>query len=76
MTTNRSNLDYIRAHQYLYYCTGFTVISDYEYDRFGVWSGEDYKGGSDSEGSYTKDQIALAKGLTAHNAFPKNYPNA
>lgn len=55
-----TNLDYIRAHQYLYYVVVSPILSDHEYDRFGRDSGEDYKGGSDRAEDYTPEQIALA----------------
>lgn len=55
-----TNLDYIRAHQYLYYCRCQPVLTDYDYDKFGDGTGEDYKGGSDMESSYSDSQKALA----------------
>ena len=58
---NYSNLDYIRAHQYLYYCLFWPVLSDFEYDKWGRDNcEEDYKNGSDLESSYTKEQKDLA----------------
>ncbi len=64
-------LKYIRAHQYLYYCTGFTVVSDYEYDMWGKYNcPEDYKGGSDSESSYSEEIKQLAKDILARKLAP------
>ncbi len=54
----------IEAHQYLYYCKGLPVISDYEYDqmcdKWGIFGG----GGSDMESSYSEDIKSLAATLT------------
>lgn len=57
---NPTNLDYIRAHQFLYYVLARPVLTDHEYDVFGRDSGEDYKGGSDMPASYPTHQKALA----------------
>jgi len=69
-----SNLDYIRAHQYLYYCLGLPVISDHEYDQWGRNNcKEDYKNGSDLESSYTTEQKQLANLIFTGKIKP--FPN-
>jgi hypothetical protein len=65
-----SNLEYIRAHQYLYYVKSVTVITDYEYDMFGRDTGEDYKGGSDRAEDYTEAQIHLALMILKNETKP------
>jgi len=69
-----TSLDYIRAHQYLYYCGGGPVLTDHEYDMFGRDTGEDYKGGSDRAEDYTVAQVNLAKAiLDGENPFPASH---
>ena len=50
----------VKAHQYLYYCKGTPVLSDYAYDhmcdKWGIFGG----GGSDMESSYSEDIKKLA----------------
>lgn len=53
----------MRAYQYLYYCLGMPVISDYAYDQFCLENKLEGKGGSDLESSYTEDEKTLAKYL-------------
>ena len=65
-----SNLDYIRAHQYLYYVECAPVLSDYSFDMFGRDSGEDYKGGSDRVEDYTLQQKSLVHEIRAHRIAP------
>lgn len=70
-----SNLDYIRAHQYLYYCKNSPVISDHNYDIWGRDNcEEEYKNGSDLESSYSKEQKELACLISKNHtpAFPQN----
>ena len=54
----------IEAHQYLYYCKGLPVLSDFDYDQlcksWNIFGG----GGSDLESSYTEDVKSLAAVLT------------
>lgn len=69
-------LDYIRAHQYLYYVKSTSVLRDYDYDMFVRWTClDDGKGGSDLDSSYTKVQKRLGTsmmvGITA--PFPPEY---
>lgn len=75
MKPEPTNLDYLRAHQYLYYVVCVTVVSDYEYDVFGRCSGEDYKGGSDRSSDYSAAQTVLAGDMLARRAppFPAGY---
>lgn len=70
-----STLDYIRAHQFLYYVLAKEVLTDREYDMFGRWSGLDYKGGSDQIGHYTAEQKQLAIDIYAGRApaYPPDY---
>ncbi len=70
-----TNLDYIRAHQYLYYVTCQEVLTDREYDMFGRDTGEDYKGGSDRPEDYTPEQAELAEAITHRilPPFPEGY---
>lgn len=70
-----NNLDYIRAHQYLYYVAHQQVLTDHEYDMFGRHTGEDYKGGSDNPLDYSVDQVVLAHGITLGGVppFPVDY---
>jgi hypothetical protein len=42
----------MQAHQYLYYCLGTPIWSDYQYDMFCRDNCLDGKGGSDLESSY------------------------
>lgn len=66
-------LKYIRAHQYLYYCLGQTVVSDRDYDEWGsIHCKEDYKGGSDCEAHYSAEIKELARKILAREApkFP------
>jgi len=53
----------IEAHQYLYYCKGTPVISDFEYDqlckKWDIFGG----GGSDLESSYGEDVKSIAATL-------------
>ena len=72
MSEPLTNLDYIRAHQFLYYVVCMPVLSDYEYDVFGRDSGEDYKGGSDRSDDYTGAQQDLAHkiALGGHPPLP------
>lgn len=53
----------MRAHQYLYYCLGMPVISDYEYDLFCQQNKLEGKGSSDLESSYTQEEKQLAEYL-------------
>lgn len=75
MNTPLTNLDYLRAHQYLYYCLQREVLTDHEYDMFGRWSGEEYKGGSDNPRHYSSVQVVLAQEimLRQHPVFPPEY---
>ena len=68
-------LDYLRAHQYLYYVTQREVLTDHEYDLFGRWSGKEYKGGSDRAESYTTTQTNLACDILARRmpVFPREF---
>lgn len=68
-----TNLDYLRAHQYLYYILARPVLTDYEYDMFGRDSGEDYKGGSDRTEDYSLNDKALALAILdrSHPLLPK-----
>ena len=50
----------MQAHQYLYYCLGTPVWSDYEYDMFCRDNQLDGKGGSDLESSYSDEVKVLA----------------
>jgi len=70
-----TNLDYLRAHQYLYYVVQREVLTDREYDLFGRDTGEDYKGGSDRPEDYTPEQIMLAMSFRIPNTppFPAGY---
>jgi hypothetical protein len=70
-----TNLDYIRAHQYLYYVVQQETLTDRDYDMFGRDSGEDYKSGSDNPAAYTAEQIELAHGISMSIVppFPENY---
>jgi hypothetical protein len=68
-------LDYLRAHQYLYYCLCKPVLTDYQYDMFGRDSGEDYKGGSDRPADYTAVQVVLARKIVGKDepVFPVGF---
>jgi hypothetical protein len=72
--SRHTNLYYLRAHQYLYYVLGTPVLSDYDYDKFGRYSGEEYKGGSDRASDYTPEQIRLANNILARKEDPLPYP--
>lgn len=55
-------LEYIRAHQYLYYVLAVPVLSDHEYDKFVRWTClDDGKGGSDRADDYTMRERMLAR---------------
>lgn len=70
-----TNLDFIRAHQYLYYVASKEVLTDRDYDIFGRDTGEDYKGGSDRADDYTPEQVLLAEAIVAGvmPPFPDGY---
>lgn len=53
----------VKIHQYLYYVRCEPIISDYEYDQFCKKWKIDGSGGSDIEGSYSKEIIDLAEEL-------------
>lgn len=63
-------IDYIRAHQYLYYVLGRPVLSDHDYDVFGRESGEDYKGGSDCPNHYAPGVVELAMAIANGLVLP------
>jgi hypothetical protein len=67
MSHTFTNLDYLRAHQYLYYCVCTPVLTDYEYDMFGRDTGEDYKGGSDNPAHYSSVQVDLARKIVGRD---------
>jgi NAD-dependent DNA ligase len=50
----------MQAHQYLYYCLGRPILSDWEYDMFCRDNELDGKGGSDLESSYSDKVKELA----------------
>lgn len=50
----------LKAHQYLYYCLGTPVLTDYEYDKWCRDNNLDSKGGSDLESSYSQEEKELA----------------
>jgi len=51
------------VHQYMYYCLGRPILSDYEYDMFCRDNELDGKGGSDLESSYSDEIKELAREL-------------
>jgi NAD-dependent DNA ligase len=53
----------LKAHQYLYYCKGEPVLSDWEYDEWCKANSLNGKGGSDLESSYTDEIKELAMTL-------------
>lgn len=61
--TNQNPESLIKAHQYLYYCLGTPVLSDYEYDKLCRDLDINGKGGSDLESSYTAEEKQLALDL-------------
>jgi hypothetical protein len=66
-----TSLDYIRAHQYLYYVKANPFVSDYNYDMWGRDNcKEDYKGGSDNADDYTEKQKILAQLISARKTPP------
>ena len=56
----------IKAHQYLYYVKGETVISDFEYDQFCKKHNFFGGGGSDRAQDYSKEVRELAMEIYQH----------
>jgi hypothetical protein len=77
--TEPTVIDYIRAHQILYYVTARPVLQDREYDLFCRWTlMDDGKGGSDRIDDYTALQCHLAKAIQLGDcpALPVCYPES
>lgn len=69
-------MEYIRAHQYLYYVLASPVLSDYDYDRYVRWTClDDGKGGSDNWNDYNVRERSLARLLQSgrKRPFPDYY---
>ena len=53
MSAEYSNLDFVEAHQYLYYVRFDSILSDFKYDRFCSKHGIHGGGGSDLADYYS-----------------------
>ena len=60
MSAEYSNLDFVEAHQYLYYVRFDSILSDFKYDRFCSKHGIHGGGGSDLADDYSERIVELA----------------